>query len=131
MKLISSEKSHNQNSGEDGEGCTAVSEIALFIDNKLLDQPDPLVKLHSKNRTKNLLSLPSVAKGSKHRLQRPLGEVHLFFFYGKYTQNNFLGHYSSKTLICSDKKTRREVTGFYVNSILDPKHYYGAVFKHK
>lgn len=46
------EKPH-ENPGGDGEGCTAVSEIALFIDSKLLEQPDPLVKPHSKIEPKS------------------------------------------------------------------------------
>lgn len=91
------EKPH-QNSGEDGEGCTAVSEIALFIDGKLLDQPDPLVKLHSKIKPKSPFP-PFCCNELQAQIPKALRRGSLIFSYGKYTQNNFLGHYSSKTML--------------------------------
>lgn len=91
------EKPH-QNSGEDGKGCTAVTEIALFIDGKLLDQPDPLVKPHSKIKSKSTFP-PFCCKGLQTQIPKALRRSSLTISYGKYTQNNFLGHYSNKTML--------------------------------
>lgn len=101
------EKPHQKPRG-DGEGCTAVRETALFIDGKLLDQPDPLVKLHSKIEPKS--SFPTFCcKELQAQIPKALRRGSFIISYRKYTQNNFLGHYSSKNnAICSDKKTRRE-----------------------
>lgn len=101
------EKPH-QNPRGDGESWTAVSEIALFIDSKLLDQPDPLVKLHSKIEPKS--PFPTFCcKELQAQIPKALRRGSLTISYGKYTQNDFLGHYSSKNnAICSDKNTWRE-----------------------
>lgn len=91
------EKPH-QNQREDGKGCTAVSEIALFIDSKLLDQPDPLVKLHSKINPKS--PFPAFCcKELQAQIPKALRRGSLNISYGKYTQNNFLGHYSRKIML--------------------------------
>lgn len=126
MKCISSGKGYTSTQQEMGKGCTAGSEIALFTGSKWLDQPDPLVKPHSKIQP-NPLSLSFVAMSFKSRFQRPSGKVPYYFLWKTYTERFPGALVKQNNAICCDKKTGERVRHFYVNSILDPKQYYGAV----
>lgn len=128
VKLISSGKSHTRTQEKMGKLHSCEWDCP-FHWQQTVRSAWSACKTALKNQTKISFPYLLLQRASSTDSKGPQ-ERFTCYFLGKIYTEQFPGALlKQNNAICSDKKTRREVRDFYVNSILDPKQYYGAAFK--